>query len=93
MTRLNMYTFQSGCEQYVFSLRSTDTNVLNRPDEADLFNLSFARSPRSIYNLFNVMTINSKICYCYSVKCLKIKSNCIEYKLYTLADNVFKKID
>ena len=93
MTRLNMYTFQSGCEQYVFSFRSTDTNVLNRPDEADLFNLSFARSPRSIYNLFNVTTINSKICYCYSVKCLKIKSNCIKYKLYTLAINVFKKID
>ena len=51
MTRLNMYTFQSGCEQYVFSFRSTDTNVLNRPDEADLFNLSFARSPHVVFTI------------------------------------------
>ena len=67
--------------------------VLNGPDEADLFNSSFAQCPHVVFTIYNAATINSKICYCYSVKCLKIKSNCIEYKLYTLAINVFKKID
>ena len=45
------YIFRSGCEQSVFSFRSTDTNVLNRPDEADLFNLSFARSPHVVFTI------------------------------------------